>query len=67
VWKQPRSQGLSLEDGRGGKPTFKGKALGTRLVWKMPKNSFPHANDTISPSSWRVVTTTTATSLFSQE
>ena len=30
---QPRSQGFSLEGGRGGRapPTFKGKALGTRL------------------------------------
>ena len=29
---QPRSQGFSLEGGRGGNPpTFKGKALGTKL------------------------------------
>ena len=32
IWKQPRPQGFSLKKWVG--PFFKGKALGTRLIWK---------------------------------
>ena len=33
LWLQPRSQGFSLKKWVGPHPFFKGKALGTRLLW----------------------------------
>ena len=36
LWDQPRPQGFSLKKWVGPHPFFKGKALGTRLLWDIP-------------------------------
>ena len=55
IWKQPRPQGFSLKKWVG--PFFKGKALGTRLIWKRTVHRMAGSNCGFSHDVTKIQTT----------